>query len=743
MKKLVMISLILFSFVFNTSSAKAANISYDITSMNVTGGVIYFEGWAIVQGYNNYGGYTSDIDMFAEGSNGTRLDGNAKLINTGSITNDFYSILCHNSSSCSKSSGCAGNGLCKLAKNSNCAAGDCLYKNIYFSASFKVSDLIELGKDIKFFIKVSYDTENRSISNGTILGYSKKNSFDTSATTGAIGVYQMNCKVSGKTCSKGSNAVKSGDKTIEMTINDISNTGRVIFDRVAVQKNIGNDIYQKISDGCRLNRNTIVDLSNPVIMEYTYARFYNDSLLRVKGYKTKYLSGMSCTGYLYGPWLEINNSLVLNFDEDASPNQCNETVDKNLKCENGSFESSCNYDIIGDTVSISYPSTSTDNNCSSSTEYEVTGSVKLTQQGDLTFYLDRGPVYSGGGFTFKIDYKNTVYWEYNGSVETSYSTEERPTTTNKCPYVVAPESCTLKRNKDGEYCDCSSSQRVYYSNSCSSYDSYEKIISKEVEKKYIGVDSSELKAYAPNSNVVSNNKELMPGSWECNSATISDVWKSGKSNLLTSYCSYTMDDAFINKKTSEVVYGLLGGSLYLNGNSSSNEPMYYIPLKWPTGSFGISVNYNNLSSLSEMNWYGTYECDVECQQKLYDLSNGGYQYYFRPISLSDPFPNGRDIGINWVDWISDSKNKERLIKTYSDSNNLEYTVTLSNSDIANIKKYNYNANYNGGKGYLDLDVGNNFDINGNSKFIKDYNYFALGNVNHSGLGVFSPEDDMQ
>lgn len=739
MRKIKILIFFMILFTFNINNVKAVNVSYDITSMKVTSGSIYFEGWAIAIGYNNYGGHTSDIDMYAQGSNGNTLDGTAKLINLGYATNNFYPIHCINHSSCTKSNGCAGNGLCKLERNSSCGVGDCIYRNVYFSASFKISDLIELGNDVKFYIKVSYDSSNKNVPNSTVLGYGQKSSFESSATSPAIGVYQMNCKIDGQQCVEGSNAITVGDEVIEMNISSISNSGKVIEDAVAIQRNKGNNVFEKISDSCRLHTNEVVSLSNPTMMQYTYAHLFEDSLLQVIGYKSNKL----CAGYLYGTWLIVDRSLVLNFDKEAEPKICKKNEHLNLKCENGSFESSCNYDIIGDAVSISYPSTSTDNNCSSSKEYKVTGSVKLTQQGDLTFYLDRGPVYSGGGFTFKIDYKNTVYWEYNGSVETSYSTEESPTTTNKCPYFVAPESCTLKKNKDGEYCDCSSSQRVYYSSSCSSYDSYEKIISKEVKKKYNGVDSSELKAYAPNSNVVSNNKELMPGSWECNSATISDVWKSGKSNLLTSYCSYTMDDAFINKKTSEVVYGFHGGSLYLNGNSSSNEPMYYIPLKWPTGVFGINVNYKNLSSLSDMNWYGTYECDVECQQKFYDIPNGGYLYYFRPISLSEPFPNGREIGINWVDWIADRENQERLLETYTTDNNLEYTVILSSSDIANIKKYNYNANYSGGKGYLDLEVGNNFDVNGNSSFIKTYNYFTLGNVNHSGLGVFDPEDDMQ
>ena len=135
-----------------------------------------------------------------------------------------------------------------------------------------------------------------------------------------------------------------------------------------------------------------------------------------------------------------------------------------------------------------------------------------------------------------------------------------------------------------------------------------------------------------------------------------------------------------------------------------------------------------------MNWPLNYSCGVECQQKLFDLDKGGYLYYFRPISLTDPFPN-RTPGVNWINWISDRKNKERLEDTYSTQNNLEYTVTLTLDDINAIKEHNANSE----RGYLDYSI----NINGDSSFIQSSNVFILGNPNYSGLGVYDPEDDKQ
>lgn len=223
----------------------------------------------------------------------------------------------------------------------------------------------------------------------------------------------------------------------------------------------------------------------------------------------------------------------------------------------------------------------------------------------------------------------------------------------------------------------------------------------------------------------------MNGKWTSSYDTITEWYPD---TFISFSARYELGKACINAKTANVRY------IDKDSNCDSTEEidggyLYYIPLKERTGtSFPVEVYIQDLSFISVMNWPLNYSCGVECQQKLFDLDKGGYLYYFRPISLTDPFPN-RDPGVNWINWISDRKNKERLEDTYSTQNNLEYTVTLTLDDINAIKEHNANSE----RGYLDYSI----NINGDSSFIQSSNVFILGNPNYSGLGVYDPEDDKQ
>ena len=223
----------------------------------------------------------------------------------------------------------------------------------------------------------------------------------------------------------------------------------------------------------------------------------------------------------------------------------------------------------------------------------------------------------------------------------------------------------------------------------------------------------------------------MNGEWTIEHGNVSQWYPD---TMITFSAWYELGKACINAKTADVRY------ISKDSNCDSNEEidggfLYYIPLKEKTGTnFPVEVYIQELSIVNIMNWQLNYKCGVDCQQKLFDLDKGGYLYYFRPISLTEPFPN-RDPGVNWINWISVRQNQERLKDTYSTVNNLEYTVTLTLNDINTIKEYNKNSN----RGYLDYSI----NINGESSFIKSSNVFSLGNPNYSGLGVYDPEDDKQ
>ncbi len=228
----------------------------------------------------------------------------------------------------------------------------------------------------------------------------------------------------------------------------------------------------------------------------------------------------------------------------------------------------------------------------------------------------------------------------------------------------------------------------------------------------------------------------MGGEWSSNSVT-TNLWM--PKQVVRYSASYRIKHACINIYDANVLYkDSCDENTEIDGGN-----LYYIPLKYPTGTSNFPVRLNadgnrnepvKISMLTNMDWGFTYDCGVSCRQELFDLEKGGYLYFFRPIALDNPFPN-RTPGVNWQDWIFFQVNQERLIDTYSTTNNIEYIVYLENNDVNAIKQYNSNTTY--------IDYEDTLDKNGNSSFITgQFGYlFDLKNVKHSALGVYDPEDD--
>ena len=111
----------------------------------------------------------------------------------------------------------------------------------------------------------------------------------------------------------------------------------------------------------------------------------------------------------------------------------------------------------------------------------------------------------------------------------------------------------------------------------------------------------------------------------------------------------------------------------------------------------------------------------------------GFRYIFRPITLTDMFPNNRNPRFNWTGTItSDGKatnaaltkdksgysyavDPEKLISSiqskgysiYTDSSEVDYEFTLTKENIRNIRKYNKSVkdyNNDGSKNYLDYNM---------------------------------------
>lgn len=138
------------------------------------------------------------------------------------------------------------------------------------------------------------------------------------------------------------------------------------------------------------------------------------------------------------------------------------------------------------------------------------------------------------------------------------------------------------------------------------------------------------------------------------------------------------------------------------GTQSSNLSLparydFFIPSSVANGAKGITTV--NIGSI------GSYECPfnvvnfLQCSGKNCDSS---YNLIFRPISLTTPFPNSkgtgnRKLGNNWINETVASNfiNNNRGVDSY-DVYNLTpmYDITLTPSDIKEIRKYNKNHSYN-------------------------------------------------
>ena len=130
--------------------------------------------------------------------------------------------------------------------------------------------------------------------------------------------------------------------------------------------------------------------------------------------------------------------------------------------------------------------------------------------------------------------------------------------------------------------------------------------------------------------------------------------------------------------------------------------------------------------------------DGECPEKTPPTTTTqtpgtGFRYIFRPITLTDMFPNNRNARFNWTGTItSDGKatnaaltkdksgysyavDPEKLISSiqskgysiYTDSSEVDYEFTLTKENIRNIRKYNKSVkdyNNDGSKNYLDYNM---------------------------------------
>lgn len=178
-----------------------------------------------------------------------------------------------------------------------------------------------------------------------------------------------------------------------------------------------------------------------------------------------------------------------------------------------------------------------------------------------------------------------------------------------------------------------------------------------------------------------------------------------KGNKLITTCTFFLPDSIVDN-TGKVSYSE-------DVNNSSINSRYYIPLK--EREHQVSVTVDGLSRLKDIrndskdkstSWFGTWKISNTCKLKVInrfyepsgdnDIDSNGklkYKFIYRPIDLSNPFPN-RFPGVNWYTWYIVERNKDK--KTLEESyKKIEYYTKLDNKTISEIKSYNKDNDYFG------------------------------------------------
>ncbi len=185
-------------------------------------------------------------------------------------------------------------------------------------------------------------------------------------------------------------------------------------------------------------------------------------------------------------------------------------------------------------------------------------------------------------------------------------------------------------------------------------------------------------------------------------------------NKLITTCTFFLPSPEINNNLSgKVTYRQSDTTAGINNR-------YYIPTSESnhkidatlSGLSRLNVDQANTDSAdakkgNKKSWLGDWSISTTCSLQVKDRltntpSTDGsgtntekvkYKFIYRPINLSNPFPN-RYPGINWYDWYitENNKDKKTLEESYS---KLDYYVNLDNKTISEIKKYNQNKTYFG------------------------------------------------
>lgn len=196
----------------------------------------------------------------------------------------------------------------------------------------------------------------------------------------------------------------------------------------------------------------------------------------------------------------------------------------------------------------------------------------------------------------------------------------------------------------------------------------------------------------------------------------------------------------------------------INVDMDNNKPSLKTPGEYTAWNIKVQssgLGNGNFGSVIDC-YYGVYnqfrkctgpDCPKDVCDPKTEVCDGNIQYIFRPIELSDVFPNDRGPRFNWScranlqEWYRQNVYKTDVapvlltkeIQTkgesiYDNPSELDYEFTLTGSNIRAIKEYNDSVadfNKDGNKNYLDYDVTNCKDSGCECSFLNDNKYVTF------------------
>jgi len=209
-----------------------------------------------------------------------------------------------------------------------------------------------------------------------------------------------------------------------------------------------------------------------------------------------------------------------------------------------------------------------------------------------------------------------------------------------------------------------------------------------------------------------------------NNVPIKEVVSTKKRSIVDGYPLDNDPNIFMNLKrvivTKEYEFADHTYVSKYSGNISTTKPdeyveegsRYYTGLATPKGVYPIKIIATNLGNKGRWTSTGTGSYSIVDSVCLDGISKYAIsKYIYRPISVSNPFPN-RKAGANWRGYESRITSNRNII--YSDGFKAPYTVDMEPNDILSVKAYNDNL-----KNYLDESI----TSGGKSNFInKQFSY---------------------